>query len=132
MSKEREASPEVPAREKRLFKSSGPGNRFFNEPHKHDAQHNVPDYTEEEVKELRLNELKKNLSLETMESLRNNANKIIIYRFMKKGFNGLTAEDLAATTVNKYFASDFQKISTENWEQTYKEKTAEKLKRCKN
>jgi hypothetical protein len=46
---------------------------------------------------------------------------------MKKGFNGLTAEDLAATTVNKYFASDFQKVSTENWEQNYKEKAAEKL-----
>jgi hypothetical protein len=39
----------------------------------------------------------------------------------------LTAEDLAATTVNKYFASDFQKVSTENWEYNYKEKAAEKL-----
>jgi len=87
----------------------------------------MPDYTEEEIKELRLNELKKNLSLETMESLRNNANKIIIYRFMKKGFNGLTAEDLAATTVNKYFASDFQQVSTESWEQNYKAQAAEKL-----
>jgi len=55
-----------------------------------------------------------------MESLRNNANKIIIYRFMKKGFNGLTAEDLAATTVNKYFSNDFLKISAEDWDEKYK------------
>jgi hypothetical protein len=53
---------------------------------------------------MRLNELKKNLTLETMGSLKNNANKIIIYRFMKKGFSGLTAEDLAASIVNRYFA----------------------------
>ena len=37
MSKKREESPEAPVRDKYLFKSSGPGNRFFNDPHKHDA-----------------------------------------------------------------------------------------------
>jgi hypothetical protein len=77
-------------------------------------------------------EVRKNLCLENMDNLRNNANKVIIYKFMKKGFVSLTGEELAATTVNKYFESDFKLISGEDWAAHYKIEALEKLKKCKN
>lgn len=45
----------------------------------------------------------------------NNTNKYIIYKFMKKGFTALSAEDLACTMVNPDFTIDFRKNTNEEW-----------------
>ena len=43
------------------------------------------------------------------------SNKAIIYKFMKKGFNALSAEELACTMVNPTFSVDFKKNAFEDW-----------------
>ena len=55
------------------------------------------------------------------------SNRHIIYKFMKKGFNSLTAEDLACTVVNPSFSADFKKNAQENWMTNYHPKVIEKL-----
>lgn len=49
----------------------------------------------------------------------NNTNKYIIYKFMKKGFTALSAEDLACTMVNPDFTIDFRKNTNEEWATQY-------------
>ena len=45
----------------------------------------------------------------------NQTNRYIIYKFMKKGFTALSAEDLACTMVNPDFTIDFRKNTNEEW-----------------
>jgi hypothetical protein len=47
------------------------------------------------------------------------SNKHIIYKFMKKGFTSLTAEELACTMVNPTFTVDFKKNTKEDWSVNY-------------
>lgn len=47
------------------------------------------------------------------------SNKHIIYKFMKKGFTALTAEELACTMVNPTFTVDFKKNTKEDWSVNY-------------
>jgi len=58
-------------------------------------------------------------------------NKHIIYKFMKKGFQALSAEELACTMVNPTFSIDFKKNTNEDWNINYHSKVIEKLQRCK-
>ena len=46
-------------------------------------------------------------------------NKHIIYKFMKKGFTSLGAEELACTMVNPDFTIDFKKATNEDWAGKY-------------
>ena len=55
------------------------------------------------------------------------SNKHIIYKFMKKGFTALTAEELACTMVNPTFTVDFKKNTKEDWNINYQSKVIEKL-----
>lgn len=55
------------------------------------------------------------------------SNKHIIYKFMKKGFNSLSAEELASTMVNPSFSVDFAKNTKEDWNINYLHKVQEKL-----
>ena len=55
------------------------------------------------------------------------SNKHIIYKFMKKGFTALTAEELACTMVNPTFTVDFKKNTKEDWSLNYQSKVIEKL-----
>jgi hypothetical protein len=59
------------------------------------------------------------------------SNKHIIYKFMKKGFQALSAEELACTMVNASFSIDFKKNTNEDWNHNYQAKVVEKLQRCK-
>lgn len=61
----------------------------------------------------------------------NESNKTIIYKFMKKGFTALTAEELAATLVNPTFSIDFKDNTGEDWNYNYQAKVMDKLQRCK-
>lgn len=55
------------------------------------------------------------------------SNKHIIYKFMKKGFTALTAEEMACTMVNPTFTVDFKKNTKEDWNINYQSKVIEKL-----
>lgn len=64
-------------------------------------------------------EMKKSyLNLEDIIS-DSSSNKHIIYKFMKKGFTALTAEELACTMVNPTFTVDFKKNTKEDWSVNY-------------
>lgn len=58
-------------------------------------------------------------------------NRYIIYKFLKKGFTALTAEDLASTMVNPDFTIDFKKNTNEDWNRMYQFKVIERLNKCK-
>ena len=45
----------------------------------------------------------------------NDTNRKIIFKFMKKGFTSLSAEELACTMVSPDFTLDFEKNTKENW-----------------
>ena len=47
------------------------------------------------------------------------SNKHVIYKFMKKGFNALSAEELACTMVNPTYTVDFKKNTGEDWNMNY-------------
>jgi len=55
------------------------------------------------------------------------SNKHIIYKFMKKGFTALSAEELACTMVNPTFSVDFKNNAHEDWNANYQAKVVEKL-----
>ena len=59
------------------------------------------------------------------------SNRQIIYKFMKRGFLSLTADELATTLVNPTFTSDFKVNTGEDWNQNYHSKVIDKLQRCK-
>jgi hypothetical protein len=61
----------------------------------------------------------------------NQTNKYIIYKFMRKGFTALSAEDLACTMVNPDFTIDFKQNTTEDWANSYQFKVVERLQKCK-
>ena len=60
----------------------------------------------------------------------NDTNKKIIFKFMKKGFTSLSAEELACTMVSSDFTLDFQKNTKENWMVRYQFKVVERLQKC--
>lgn len=63
-------------------------------------------------------EQKKLVAYEDVDAI-NQTNRYIIYKFMKKGFTALSAEDLACTMVNPDFSVDFRKNTGEDWASTY-------------
>ena len=73
---------------------------------------------------------KKNLTLDQITS-NSKSNKHIIYKFLKKGFQALSAEELACTMVNPTFTVDFKHNAKEDWNVNYHSKVVEKLQRCK-
>ena len=73
---------------------------------------------------------KRNLTLDDIKS-DSKSNKHIIYKFLKKGFQALSAEDLACTMVNPTFSVDFRNNAREDWNVNYQSKVVEKLQRCK-
>jgi hypothetical protein len=73
---------------------------------------------------------KKNMTIDEVNS-DSKSNKHIIYKFMKKGFQALSAEELACTMVNPTFSVDFKKNTMEDWNLNYQSKVVEKLQRCK-
>lgn len=75
-------------------------------------------------------ESKKVANYEDVEAT-NQTNRYIIYKFMKKGFTSLSAEDLACTMVNPDFSVDFRKNTGEEWASTYQFKVVERLDNCK-
>ena len=75
-------------------------------------------------------ESKKVANYEDVEAT-NQTNRYIIYKFMKKGFTSLSAEDLACTMVNPDFYVDFRKNTGEEWASTYQFKVVERLDNCK-
>ena len=84
-------------------------------------------------KQLKMDELdvkKANLTPEDIVS-ESKSNQKLIYKFMKKGFNALSAEELACTMVNPTFSIDFKRNAHEDWNMNYQAKVVEKLQRCK-
>mmetsp|Transcript_5802 Transcript_5802/g.9270 ORF Transcript_5802/g.9270 Transcript_5802/m.9270 type:complete len:94 (+) Transcript_5802:268-549(+) len=77
-----------------------------------------------------MEEKKKFLTIDDIDS-ESKSNKHIIYKFMKKGFAALSAEDMACTMVNPTFTVDFKKNTKEDWNINYQSKVVEKLQRCK-
>ena len=49
----------------------------------------------------------------------NDTNKHIIYKFMRKGFSSLSAEELACTMVEPDFTLDFKTNTKEDWVASY-------------
>lgn len=49
----------------------------------------------------------------------NDTNKHIIFKFMRKGFTSLSAEELACTMVNADFTLDFKTNTREDWVASY-------------
>ena len=60
----------------------------------------------------------------------NDTNKRIIYKFMKKGFTSLSAEELACTMVSSDFSLDFKANTKEDWMVRYQFKVVERLQKC--
>ena len=60
----------------------------------------------------------------------NPTNKKIIFKFMRKGFTSLSAEELACTMVSPDFSLDFKKNTKEDWTVTYQFKVVERLQKC--
>jgi hypothetical protein len=63
-------------------------------------------------------------------SAANDTNKHIIFKFMRKGFTSLTAEELACTMVQPDFTNDFKHNTGESWQSTYQFKVVERLSKC--
>ena len=59
------------------------------------------------------------------------ATNYVITKFLRKGFNSLSAEDLAATMVTPDFASQFRAKTSEDWESQYRVKVIERLENAK-
>ena len=60
----------------------------------------------------------------------NDTNKKIIFKFMRKGFTSLSAEELACTMVSQDFSIDFKKNTAEDWTTAYQFKVVERLGKC--
>ena len=73
-----------------------------------------------------LEQKKKYLTLDDIQT-DSKSNRHIIYKFMKKGFTALSAEELACTMVNPTFSLDFKKNTLEDWNLNYQAKVVEKL-----
>lgn len=84
-------------------------------------------------KQIAKEEIEKKKQFLTLEDIvtDSKSNRHIIYKFMKKGFSALSAEELACTMVNPTFSVDFKKNTTEDWNVNYQSKVVEKLQRCK-
>ncbi len=55
----------------------------------------------------------------------------VITKFLRRGFNSLTAEELAATMVTPDFAANFKAKTGEDWEAQYRVKVLERLENAK-
>ena len=64
-------------------------------------------------------EQKKQFLTPEMVQTDSKSNQHIIYKFMKKGFTALSAEELACTMVNPTFSVDFKKNTLEDWNVNY-------------
>ena len=60
----------------------------------------------------------------------NDTNKKIIFKFMRRGFTSLSAEELACTMVDKDYSIDFKKATGEDWTVSYQFKVVERLNKC--
>lgn len=60
----------------------------------------------------------------------NDTNRYIIYKFLRKGFQSLSAEELACTMVQPEFSTDFEQATGEKWHQSYQFKVLERLNKC--
>ena len=60
----------------------------------------------------------------------NDTTRHIIFKFMRKGFQSLSAEELAATMIHPQFTIDFDYNTKENWVKTYQFKVVERLNKC--
>ena len=69
----------------------------------------------------------------TMDQIKSTSksNKHIIFKFVKKGFAALSAEELACTMVNPAFSIDFKENTGDDWNIQYQSMVVEKLQRCK-
>lgn len=76
----------------------------------------VPNSLKKQIEMEQLKEKRKYQSIEDIVS-ESKQTKKIIYKFLKKGFNALSAEELAATLekVNPRFAADFFENTQEDW-----------------
>ena len=73
---------------------------------------------------------KRNMTRENYQELivsESDTNKFIIYKFMKKGFTALTAEELAQSMMNPTFTKDFKENTGEDWNKNYQAKVVAKL-----
>lgn len=61
----------------------------------------------------------------------NDTNKKIIFKFMRKGFTSLSAEELACTMVNPDFTIDFKNVTNEDWLVKYRHMVVQRLHQCK-
>ena len=99
----------------------------------------APAEKEDKVEPTKLEKLKQQQAFEqkrkylTFEDIVSDSksNKHIIYKFMKKGFTALSAEELACTMVNPTFSIDFKANVGEDWNIQYQSKVVEKLQKCK-
>ena len=73
---------------------------------------------------------RKNMTMDQVKST-SKSNKHIIFKFIKKGFAALSAEELACTMVNPTFSIDFKENTGDDWNIEYQTKVVEKLQRCK-
>ena len=77
---------------------------------------------------------KRNMTRENYQDLivsESDTNKFIIYKFMKKGFTALTAEELAQSMMNPTFTKDFKENTGEDWNKNYQAKVVAKLQKSK-
>jgi hypothetical protein len=89
----------------------------------------LPKDLKKQVTAHEMEQKRKNLTLKDIIS-ESHANKEIIYKFMRKGFIALSAEELATTMVNPDFSVDFKKNTGEDWHVNYQSKVVEKLQKC--
>ena len=76
----------------------------------------------------------RNMTRENYQELivsESDSNKLIIYKFMKKGFTALTAEELAQSMINPTFTKDFKENTGEDWNKNYQAKVVAKLQKSK-
>ena len=55
----------------------------------------------------------------------------VITKFLRKGFNGLTMEDLAVTMITPDFSAAFKNKTGQNWDTQYKSKVIDRLEKAK-
>ena len=93
------------------------------------SEHTLPNSIKKQNEKDALELRKKTLTLDDIVS-DSQSNKHIIYKFMKKGFIALTAEELACTMVNPTFSFDFMNNAKEHLNVNDQTLVVEKLQRC--
>eukprot|EP00826_Nyctotherus_ovalis_P031433 TRINITY_DN25122_c0_g1_i1.p1 TRINITY_DN25122_c0_g1~~TRINITY_DN25122_c0_g1_i1.p1 ORF type:complete len:151 (-),score=34.84 TRINITY_DN25122_c0_g1_i1:11-463(-) len=78
----------------------------------------------------RLKEDKKVL-MSKRETPMNGSASYVITKFLRRGFNGLTMEDLAVTMITPDFSAAFRDKTGQNWDAQYKAKVIDRLEKAK-